>query len=395
MPKHHLGLTSTPPQGAATGDRGSPAPPTGGENLRPEETPNATNPKPVAAPSPTRRQTLHSPVPTRERNHPLTRPGTGPATDSHQDYPAQPGTPETPINHPAMIPASAPAPARAPRADAPTRAQHHGPDPATPQPQAPKVARTLRGAHRPAATAQPTAAPTTDGTQAVTSTTDNTPPGPHGPGAQPGAKAPDNTGALPTPPPSPRRDDPTGNSEAGPQETAEGDSRRRLEARRAALMARMSSAEMKRMDRDLIQHDTDEELDSGRSGMEPPGTIGVSIRRHETDAGTPGDPGQPIFGGAHWHRRPATIHNHGCRDPHRCCGRPRPRHPATARGLPGTASTAQEAPCPHATHQPEAGMYAVRAPRGTAHTDGGRQGPTCTTNGPLGSTARGAGHGSH
>ena len=201
---HHAGSTSAPPQGAATGDRGNPAPPTEGENLRSEEPRNATNPQPAATPSPTRQRTVHSPVQTRKQHHPLTPPRINPATDSVQDSPAQPTTPETPINHPATSQVPALAQARAPRADAPTRAHHYGPHPVTPQPQAPTLARTLRGAHRPAARAQPTAAPTTDGTQAaVSSTTDNTPTGPHGQGAHPGAKAPDDTGALPTPPPCP------------------------------------------------------------------------------------------------------------------------------------------------------------------------------------------------
>ena len=110
MPQHHLGSTSAPPQGAATGDRGDPAPPTRGENLRPEEPPNATSPLPTATPIPTRQRTLESPVQTRERHHPLILRRTDPATDSHQDSPAQPAKPETPINYPATNPASAPAP---------------------------------------------------------------------------------------------------------------------------------------------------------------------------------------------------------------------------------------------------------------------------------------------
>ena len=110
MPQHHPGSISTPPQGAATGDRGDPAPPGRGENLRPEEPPDARNLQPTAPPSPTRRRTLRGPVPTREQHHPLTPPRTGQATDSHQDSPAQPTSPETPINHPA------------PHANVPTRA---------------------------------------------------------------------------------------------------------------------------------------------------------------------------------------------------------------------------------------------------------------------------------
>ena len=78
-------------------------------------------------------------------------------------------------------------------------------------------------------------------------------------------------------------------------DTAE-DSRRRLAAGRAKFMAPMSMAEMDRIDRDLIHYNTDEELDSRRFGMGTPGTIGVSIRRINRDAGGPGDPQQPTSG---------------------------------------------------------------------------------------------------
>ena len=100
------------------------------------------------------------------------------------------------------------------------------------------------------------------------------PPGPRDPETRPEAQAPGDTGALPTPPTSPKRDDPTENTGAGPQETAEGDGRGRPDARRAELLAAMSVAEMDRCDRDLIHYDADEELDSRRFRMGPPGTTG-------------------------------------------------------------------------------------------------------------------------
>ena len=192
-PQHHPGSTSAPPQGATSGDRGNPARPIEGENLRPEEPSSAANPQPADAPSHTRRQTLSDPVPTRERHHPLTPPRTGPETGSHHDSPAQSKTAETPINHPATGPASALASAHAPHADAPMRAQLHGPHPATPQAQGPTLAQIPRGAHRHATTAQPTAPLTADRTQAVTSTADRTPPGAHVPEVQPEARAPGDT----------------------------------------------------------------------------------------------------------------------------------------------------------------------------------------------------------
>ena len=128
-PQHHLGSTTAPPQGATSGDRGNPAPPTYGENLRPEEPPSAADPQPVAAPSITRRCALHDPVPTRKRHHPLNPPRTGPEIGSHHDSPAQPTTPETPINRPATGRASALASAPARNADAPTPRSATGPIP--------------------------------------------------------------------------------------------------------------------------------------------------------------------------------------------------------------------------------------------------------------------------
>ena len=61
-------------------------------------------------------------------------------------------------------------------------------------------------------------------------------------------------------------------------------------------MAPVSFGEMDRMDRDLIHYNKDEELDSSIFGMGPQGTIGVSIRLHNTDAGGPWDPQQPTYG---------------------------------------------------------------------------------------------------
>ena len=146
-PQHRRGATSGTPQGATAGDRGNPAPPTEGENLRPEEPPSTTNLQPAAAPSPARRQTLRDPALTSERHHPMTPTRTGPETCSNHDPPAQPTTPETPINQQATSPASAPAPARAPHANSPTKGQRHGPHPAAPQLQGSTLAQTLRGAN--------------------------------------------------------------------------------------------------------------------------------------------------------------------------------------------------------------------------------------------------------
>ena len=66
--------------------------------------------------------------------------------------------------------------------------------------------------------------------------------------------------------------------------------------RRAELTAPMSLAEMDRMDRDLVHYNKDEELDSRRFRIAPQGTIGVCIRRHDTDAGRPGNLQQPTSG---------------------------------------------------------------------------------------------------
>ena len=233
-------------------------------DTRPEELPGATSPQPAAAQSPFRCQTPRNPAPTRRRHQPLTPPRTGPETGSHHDSLAQPTTPVKLINQPATGPASTSAPAHAPHANAPARAQRDRPWPAAPQSQGPPLAQTLGGAHLQATTAGPTDAPTADRTQAVTGTAGCTPPGPRDPETYPEARAPSGAGALPTPPTCPKQDDPTENTGAGTQETAEGDSRGGPDAPRAELLAAMSVAEMDTCDRDLIHYDTDKELDSRR-----------------------------------------------------------------------------------------------------------------------------------
>ena len=120
--------------------------------------------------------------------------------------------------------------------------------------------------------------------------------------------------------------------------------------------------------------------------MGPPKTIGVCIRRHDTDVGRPGDPQQPTSGAqtgeptgtAHPPPRQnmdADAHSGAAADPG-------PHTQASPAASPGMADTAEEAPCPQATRQPEARTCAVRAPRGTGHTDAGGQGTTWTINGP-------------
>ena len=183
-----------------------------------------------------------------------------------------------------------------------------------------------------------------------------------------------------------QQDDPTGNTEAGPQETAEGDSRRRLEARRAKLIAPLFLSEMDRMDRDLIHYAADEKLDSRSLGMGPPGTVLVSIGRHDTDAGRPGDPQQPTSG-THAGEpagtaQPPPFATMDADARNGAAADPSPDTQAPPAASPETADTAEEAPCLQASQQPQTETCAVRAPRGTGHTDAGGQGTTCTTNAP-------------
>ena len=209
-------------------------------------------------------------------------------------------------------------------------------------------------------TSKPTAARTANRTQAVTSTADSMPLGPHGPEAHPKAQAPGDTGALPMPPTSPKQDSPEGNTEAGPQYTAEGDGRGRPHTRRAELLPAMSLAEMDRCYRDLIHYDTEEELDSRRFGMGPPGTIGVCICQHNMGAGRPGDPQQPTSR-AHAgestdtdHPAPAGTMNADVH--HSAAADPGPNTQAAPATSPGTADTTEEAACPQA----HLGFYGVQ-----------------------------------
>ena len=136
-------------------------------------------------------------------------------------------------------PSSTRAPARATvrHTDAPTRAQRHGPPPTMRQPQGQSLAQTLGGAHHQATTAGLTDLPTADRTQAVTDTSCCTPPGPRDPETHAEARTTGNRGALPTSPASPRWGNPTENTGAGLQETAEGNSREELDSRNAEQLA--------------------------------------------------------------------------------------------------------------------------------------------------------------
>ena len=145
--------------------------------------------------------------------------------------------------------------------------------------------------------------------QAVTDKTGCTPPGPQDPETRPEAQATGDAGVLPTPPAAPPPDDPTENTRARPQETAERDGREGPDSRRAEQLAAVSAEEMDKFDRDRIHYDTDEELDSRRFMMGPTGTGG-----HDTGERRPRDPQQPTQDarrGTRRTRKPATIHSHG------------------------------------------------------------------------------------
>ena len=157
------------------------------------------------------------------------------------------------------------------------------------------------------------------------------------------------------------------------------------------------------MDGYLIHYDTDKELDSRTLGMGPPGTIRVSIRRHDMDAERPGDPQQPTSGThagepSGTARPPQSTTKDA--DARSCAAAdPGPDTQTLPAASPGTADTAGEAPCSQATNQPEAVTCAVQAPRGSGHRDAGGQGTTCTTNAPPavlhGDRAVGATEGAH
>ena len=204
-------------------------------------------------------------------------------------------------------PAPTPAPARAttPQAGAPTRTQRHGPQPRMPQSQGPTLAQGLGGARHQATSAGPTDVPTADRTRAVNNTASCTPSGPHDPETHSEARATADTGALPTSAASPLRGIPTENAGAGPQKTAEGNSREGPDSRRAEQLAVMSAEAIDKFDRDPMHYDTDEQKNLRRFSNETPGT-----GRQNMDEDRPRDPQHPIPG-AHAGETADTIHGHG------------------------------------------------------------------------------------
>ena len=156
--------------------------------------------------------------------------------------------------------------------------------------------------------------------------------------------------------------------------------------RRAELLAAMFVAEMDKCDGDPIHYDTEEELNSRRLGMGPPGTTGVCIGRQDTGVGRPGDPQQPTSGAhavepaGNANPPPSTAMDEDTQSSAAADPGPDAQTPPAAPS--GRASDAEEAPCPQATPQPGAEACAVQATGGTGRTDAGGQGRTCTTKGP-------------